>query len=323
MGNFQDLTGQKFNKLTVVKRIENHVSISGNSFVQYECICECGRHKNVLASKLKNGHVKSCGLCNAFSNFKDLTGMTFDKLYVEGLDGYYSYPNGEKDYKWKCRCECGNYITIRGNSIKSKGNHSCKRCSTKKYSRIQVADMLNRQFGDLKVLSKADDTYTKANTVVDWWNCKCNCGSILKVRGVSLRNGHTTSCGCNRLRMLAESGYESQFEKAVRLLLDNLSYKYTTQKTFPNLFGLGNHLLSYDFCVVQNDVSYLIELNGLQHYEPVAFFGGNQEFGKQKVHDFRKRKYAQVNGYPLLTIKCVGIKVDDVCQQVLNFLKSN
>ena len=62
MAKAHDLTGQKFNKLTVLRRIENYVSSGGNSFVQYECVCDCGRHKNVIASKLKNGHVKSCGL---------------------------------------------------------------------------------------------------------------------------------------------------------------------------------------------------------------------------------------------------------------------
>jgi hypothetical protein len=320
MAKAHDLTGQKFNKLTVLRRIENYVSSGGNSFVQYECICDCGRHKNVVASKLKNGHVKSCGLCNAFSNFKDLTGMTFDKLYVEGMDGYYTYPNGERDYKWRCRCECGNYITIRGNSLKSKGNHSCKRCSTRKYDRIKDADMLNKRFGKLVVTSRAEPTYTKSGTVVDQWNCVCDCGSTLTVRGASLRNGHTSSCGCNRLQMLAESGYESKFENSVRLMLDKLNCDYVAQKTFPGLVGLGGNLLSYDFCVNINGVLHLIELNGLQHYEPVDFFGGTQGFGKQKVHDFRKKQYAETNNYPLLTINCVNAKPEVVCQKVLDFL---
>ena len=320
MGNFQDLSGQTFNNLTVLHRIENYVSAGGNSFVQYDCQCTCGRHKKVVASKLKNGHVKSCGLCNSFSNFKDLTGMTFDKLYVESIDGYYTYPNGEKDYKWKCRCSCGNSVIIRGNSLKSKGNHSCKRCSTKKYSRIQDEDMLNKQFGKLTVLHKSETTYTKAGTAVDWWTCRCECGTVLKVRGASLRNGHTASCGCNRLIMLAESGYESQFESAVREFLDNMHCDYVAQKTFPDLIGLGNNLLSYDFCVNINGVLHLIELNGLQHYEPVDFFGGGQSFGKQKVHDFRKKQYAEKNNYPLLVIKCVNTKTDSVCQQVSDFL---
>ena len=180
--------------------------------------------------------------------------------------------------------------------------------------------MLNKQFGKLRVISKANDTYTKQNTVVDWWNCRCKCGSILKVRGASLRNGHTSSCGCQRLEMLALSEYESQYERAVRRLLDNNHCEYVLQRTFYDLTGLGGKLLSYDFCVYKDNVFYLIELNGLQHYEPVAFFGGNQAFGRQKVHDFRKKQYAEKNNYPLLIIKCVGVKTDSVCKQVSEFL---
>lgn len=28
------------------------------------------------------------------------------------------------------------------------------------------------------------------------WKCKCECGEVVEVRGTSLTNGHTTSCGC-------------------------------------------------------------------------------------------------------------------------------
>ena len=48
----------------------------------------------------------------------------------------------------------------------------------------------------------------------------------------------------------------------------------------------------------------LIEVNGLQHYSPVKYFGGIKKFNIQKEHDKRKRLYAQNNGYRLLEIKC-------------------
>jgi hypothetical protein len=170
------------------------------------------------------------------------------------------------------------------------------------------------------VLSAADSIYTNANTVVDMWNCECSCGSKLIVRGASLRNGHTSSCGCYHVEMLANCEYESKSEKAVRKLLDDNGCEYTPQKTFPGLFGLGGNLLSYDFCVNIHGQIHLIELNGLQHYEPVAFFGGNQSFGKQKVHDFRKKQYAALHNYPLLVVNCVNTKINDICDQVLSFL---
>ncbi len=51
-----DLTNKKFGKLTVLERAESR---NGETF--WKCRCECGNIKEVNASKLKNGHTRSCG----------------------------------------------------------------------------------------------------------------------------------------------------------------------------------------------------------------------------------------------------------------------
>lgn len=85
---------------------------------------------------------------------------------------------------------------------------------------------------------------------------------------------------------------------------------------YPDLLGLGGNLLSYDFYLPMYNL--LIEIQGEQHYKAVKFFGGNQAFGVQKVHDYRKRKYAQANNINFLeidtrnlTIKGLYKKYDD------------
>lgn len=59
MNKLKDLTGQKFEKLTVIKRVEN----DKNNRVQYLCKCECGSIKIIRGSSLTSGNTKSCG-CN-------------------------------------------------------------------------------------------------------------------------------------------------------------------------------------------------------------------------------------------------------------------
>lgn len=54
---FNDLTGMKFNMLTVIKRIEN----SKHNKARWYCKCDCGNYTNVVGSSLKSGKVKSCG----------------------------------------------------------------------------------------------------------------------------------------------------------------------------------------------------------------------------------------------------------------------
>lgn len=57
---FENLSGKKFNMLSVIERINN--SKSGET--RYLCLCECGNLTEVFSSNLKNGNTKSCGCYN-------------------------------------------------------------------------------------------------------------------------------------------------------------------------------------------------------------------------------------------------------------------
>lgn len=60
MGKFKDLTGQKFNMLTVIKQ-------SGKDKygkILWKCKCDCGNETITHGRDLVNGHCKSCGCIN-------------------------------------------------------------------------------------------------------------------------------------------------------------------------------------------------------------------------------------------------------------------
>lgn len=76
MSKLIDLTGQKFNYLTVEKRLEN--AIGGISV--WLCKCDCGNYTKVRGSNLKNGAVKSCG-CLKHIPYTKTHGMTNTRLY--------------------------------------------------------------------------------------------------------------------------------------------------------------------------------------------------------------------------------------------------
>ena len=59
MNKFNDLTGQKFGKLTVIKRIEN--KSKSDHHIKWLCKCECGESVITRGSSLRNGITKSCG----------------------------------------------------------------------------------------------------------------------------------------------------------------------------------------------------------------------------------------------------------------------
>ena len=56
MAKAKDLTGQKFGRLTVIKRAENK-----GKRVAWLCKCECGNEIVIIGGNLKNGSTKSCG----------------------------------------------------------------------------------------------------------------------------------------------------------------------------------------------------------------------------------------------------------------------
>ena len=73
MGKFEDLTGQKFGRLTVIDRAEKYK----DGHAMWLCRCECGNEKAILEKCLKNGKTKSCGCLR--------TEMLINRLTTHGL----------------------------------------------------------------------------------------------------------------------------------------------------------------------------------------------------------------------------------------------
>lgn len=55
----------------------------------------------------------------------DLTGQRFGKLLVLGIDSVYTAPCGSKKYKWHCRCDCGNIVSVLGGNLRSGTSTNC------------------------------------------------------------------------------------------------------------------------------------------------------------------------------------------------------
>lgn len=81
--NFKDMTGQRFERLTVVERAENDKQ--GNA--RWLCKCDCGNTTIVPAHALRQGRTKSCGCLLSESSKRRMTslltkhGMAGSKLY--------------------------------------------------------------------------------------------------------------------------------------------------------------------------------------------------------------------------------------------------
>ena len=76
MGVFQDITGKKYNMLTVIEKIDNNPK----GVIMWKCLCDCGNETIVRGGNLKSGMVKSCG-CLRHKSKTVTHGKSKTKLY--------------------------------------------------------------------------------------------------------------------------------------------------------------------------------------------------------------------------------------------------
>lgn len=98
---WEDLTGQQFERLTVVSKQETN--LRGETV--WNCMCSCGKSVLVKTAYLKGKHTRSCGcLRTGGKPIKDLTGRIFTDLTVieKSIN---KVPEG--GILWVCKCICG------------------------------------------------------------------------------------------------------------------------------------------------------------------------------------------------------------------------
>ena len=79
MSRLKDLVGQRFTRLTVIKRAEDRVKANGARKLYWRCKCDCGNVVEVRGDKLKAHKTKSCGCYGRESPI--IHGQSNTKLY--------------------------------------------------------------------------------------------------------------------------------------------------------------------------------------------------------------------------------------------------
>lgn len=61
MSKLQDLTGLRFGRLVVIKRVKDYISPKGVKRPKWECCCDCGNIISVIGDDLRANKTLSCG----------------------------------------------------------------------------------------------------------------------------------------------------------------------------------------------------------------------------------------------------------------------
>lgn len=297
MGKIIDLTGQRFNKLTVIEKTPERK----NRQVVWKCQCDCGKITYVVGQALRTGHTKSCGCLNHEKKDSDsLIGKTFGKLTVIKRSDF-TYNN--KIY-WTCECDCGCRLDVSGTDLRNLNITSCNSCKEDKIWN----DLSYQKFG---LLTTICPTGEKQNSHIVW-KCKCECGNFCEVNANSLKTGNTSSCGCLSKKSIGE-------EKISKFLKEkNINFK--RQFSFSDCLSPKNFPLLFDFAIFDknNDLKCLVEYDGIQHFKPIEYFGGKEYFDYLQYCDEKKDSYCKENNIPLLRIYYK--EIDNVEKYIEEFL---
>lgn len=188
--------------------------------------------------------------------------VTIEKV-VYDKDPYHPYH--------KCKCDCGNIVYVRDSFLCKGTTQSCGclrryvldsyQSGISKKSSLPIGTVIGNltieeDLGVIQVKKKREHCY----------RCTCSCGNTVTVRQTCLKNGDTTSCGCNKLTNARKTKSENARLRRVYpdwlTSLLNLSEEINgvLEKKYPYEHNLHFKCSSCGEEVIK-PISYIIHLN--------------------------------------------------------------
>lgn len=256
---------------------------------------------------------KGCPECQRQGNSissEDFPKVFYNKVNIQEftLDESVPYKNNKSDL-YVYHKDCGHRFKTYWATFCT--NTSCPICRQGIGHRLKSPDTFIKEIDALfgKGVYEVLTSYTHALEKVLVKHTLC--GSTFSIRAAHLRAGH----GCPYC-------YSSIGEIRVRSILRELGYSFSEQVKFKDC--LDKRPLPFDFYVTceNNCGGFLIEYDGIQHFKPFNYFGGEGKYVTQKQHDSIKDKFSEDKEIPLLRIAYnesdKGIK--DKIQSMYNFV---
>lgn len=96
----------------------------------------------------------------------------------------------------------------------------------------------------------------------------------------------------------------SKGEIKIHEILEQAGLPFEEEYSFPDLVSSTGRELRFDFAVFDDDggLMFLIEYQGVQHYQPKGKFGGFEGLRKQSYNDMLKREYCKKHNIILVAI---------------------
>lgn len=254
-----------------------------------EYVCSCGnKDYKTLKSFLKGARCEKC----RYKRVSDAKTTTMEEIKdIFSKEGYtvvsekYDYKDA---YKIEYICPSGH----KGEMSLAKFNYGsrCPKCL-----RLRLADEfkldideVRSRFAD-KGFTLLTNNYINSNQKLGFI---CKCGNEYEATMGNLR--HIDGCPKCNIR--------SKGEFRVMNHLESTGVDYIPQFTTTKCKNIRP--LRFDFAIIGNNgsVKMFIEYDGIQHFEPIDYFGGEDNFLYVKKNDEIKNDYCNENDIPLIRI---------------------
>ena len=259
--------------------------INAKSEIKVKCNV-CGTIIDTIGDKLIRG--KGCKTCDSLKKTK-----THD-TFMKDINEYYldriTIENKYVDAKHRIDVKC-NVCNHRWSPFPkhlSTSRIECPICTSKRLGfekrkqHYEFVEQISKLYGDKYTII---GEYIKADKKID---VKCNkCDIIWSVKPNNILGGK----GCPECS-------QSKGEIKISEILNKIEIDHIKQHSFDEC--RNKNRLSFDFYLP--DFNCCIEYDGIQHFKPIEYFGGEKMFVEVKNHDEIKNKYCLENNITLVRI---------------------
>jgi hypothetical protein len=265
-------------------------------------LCPCGEIFYASLGNFKYGK-RRCNICNN----KIMWNYKMVKNYIE-KESDSGCKLLSKEYinmnqKLHIQCRCGNDFYTSFSKFKDRNKRHCKKCTTKikrnlwnfDYDYVKNFIEVESKSG-CKLLSKE---YINNSTPL---KIQCSCGNIFEATFSYFKSDRSP-------RKCLNCTKKSVGENKINEYLSSQDIIFERQYTFPDLKSNKGIAIRYDFAIFDKNknLKYLVEYDGIQHFEPVCFGGISKEralenFEQLKINDEIKNTYCKKNNIKLVRI---------------------
>lgn len=243
---------------------------------------ECGRIYEVKPDMFLSG--SRCPLC--YKEGRKLTQKQFEGIV---------YKKGNNEYEVKGNYEnsnvkilmlhkvCGNEFLTYPRTFK--GGDKCPRCvHNRKRTTEEFKEYVKKRVGnEYEVLGEYETERVSIKMK------HINCGRTYEVKPKEFKVG-------SRCPFCRKSN--SRGERNIQEYLNHKNIRSEREKIFEDF--IEKPMLRFDFYLPEYNMC--IEFDGIQHYEPVEYFGGVERFGQRVENDRAKDEYCLENNINMLRI---------------------